>query len=170
VPKGIALKIETEKTGFTGRIEEVSFPANYVFFKEFEMDLYVDPLEVGREIVLDPIFFEQSKATVRKDSYGPLDELGNFLNEHENVRILVKGHTDNQGPPEALFKLSKERAMAIKNYLILKKRIHPLRVKTLGMGSTEPIAANDSEDGRIKNRRVEVEISEIEGEITVGKQ
>ena len=170
VPKGISLKIETEKLGFVGRTEEVSFPAKYVFFKEFELDLYVDPLTVGSDIALDPIFFEQSKAIVRADSYGPLDDLGNFLNEHQNIRVVVKGHTDNKGASDELFRLSKERAMAIKNYLILKKRIHPLRVKTLGMGATDPIADNNTEAGRKLNRRVEVEIVEIEDQITVGKE
>ena len=169
IPKGINLSITSEKTGFTGRTEDVSFPANYVFFKDFEMDLFVDPLEVGSEIVLDPIFFKQSKSDVRDESYASMDKLGDFLKDHPDIRIMIKGHTDNQGPKESLQKLSKERAVAIKNYLILRKHIHPIRVKTMGMGPFEPVADNSTEQGRKKNRRVEVSITEVGDVFTVGK-
>ncbi len=170
IPKGINLFISSEKTGFTGRTEEVSFPANYVFFKEFEMDLFVDPMEVGSEVAIDPIFFKQSKAVVRDESYAAMDKLGEFLNEYPDVRIVIKGHTDNQGPAESLQKLSKERAVAIKNYLILRKNIHPIRIKTVGMGPAQPIADNSTEEGRVKNRRVEVSITEVGEVFTVGKE
>jgi len=170
IPKGINLSITSEKTGFTGRTEEVSFPANYVFFKDFEMDLFVDPLEVGSEIVLDPIFFKQSKSIVREESYPAMDKLGNFLKTHPEIRIMIKGHTDNQGPKESLQKLSKERALAIKNHLILRNGIHPIRIKTMGLGPAEPIADNNIEEGRMKNRRVEVSITEVDDVFTVGKE
>ncbi len=170
IPKGVNLFITSEKTGYTGRTEEISLPANYVFFKDFEMDLFVDPLEVGAEIALDPIFFIQSKSEVRNDSYAALDKLGEFLKVHPDIRIMVKGHTDNKGSIESLMKLSKDRATAVKNYLILKKGIHPIRIKTLGMGPDEPIADNRTDSGRMENRRVEVSITEIIEELSVGKE
>jgi len=166
VPKGVSVNLTTQKDGYEGRIEEISFPSKYVFFKEVELDLYVDPLRAGSRIALDPIFFEQSKATVRNESYAALDKLSLFLNDNKNIRIKVSGHTDNQGPPESLLKLSKERSEAIKSYLVQKKFIHPLRIKTEGMGSSEPIADNRTDSGRKKNRRVEITISEVVGSST----
>jgi len=166
VPKGVAVTLTTQKPGYEGRIEEVSFPANHVFFREMELDLYLDPLTEGARISLDPIFFEQSKAVVRQESYHALDKLGQFLNSNKNIRIKISGHTDNQGPPESLITLSKQRSEAIKDYLVQKKFIHPLRIKTVGMGSSQPIADNQSVKGREKNRRVEITISEVVGPAT----
>lgn len=196
VPKGTAILLTTEKEGFTGRSEDLYFEPNYVFFQDFFMDLYLDPisgqivderlskprpkkvfsiedknvqqLAVGDEIKLNPIFFEQSKAIVRKDSYHTLDKLGDFLGENPYIHIRVKGHTDSKGRAQDLQSLSSERALAVKNYLVANRYIHPLRIEAIGLAAAEPIADNGTEEGRRANRRVEIEVSEIADPASAG--
>ncbi|NNE30519.1 MAG: OmpA family protein [Saprospiraceae bacterium] len=190
VPKGVPIVLTPSKEGFIGTPEDLFFEPNYVFFQDFVMDLYLNPsndpepafvslsdapvarsfrledrdinqASVGDKIDTDPIFFEQSKAIVRQGSYATLDHLGDFLSANPFVRILVKGHTDNLGRPQDLQKLSNDRAKAVKDYLVKNMYIHPLRISAHGLGSSQPIADNSTEQGRRANRRVEIEISEI---------
>ena len=107
------------------------------------------------------VYFKQSTAIVKSNSFPVLDELADFMRQHYNVRIRIEGHTDNQGDPDALMKLSEDRAKAIKNYLVGHKRINPLRIATTGFGAAKPFTKNDSEVNREKNRRVEVIISQV---------
>jgi outer membrane protein OmpA-like peptidoglycan-associated protein len=100
----------------------------------------------------------QSKAVVRKDSYKEIDRLAYYLKQHPDIYIQVSGHTDNQGDKAALLKLSKDRAKAIKDYLVYKQYINPLRIKTVGIGCDQSINDNSSNRLRKKNRRVEVEV------------
>jgi len=87
-------------------------------------------IEEGEKMDLPPVYFEQSTATVKSNSFTVLDELADFMRQHYNVRIRIEGHTDNQGEPDELLRLSEDRAKAIKNYLVGTKRISPLRIAT----------------------------------------
>ncbi len=113
---------------------------------------------IGKKIDLRPIYFMQSKAIVRKDSYKEIDRLAYYLKQHPNIYIQVSGHTDNQGEKTALLKLSEDRAKAIKDYLVYKQYINPLRIETLGHGGDQPLNDNSSDRLRKKNRRVEVKV------------
>ena len=70
--------------------------------------------------------------------------------------MLIKGHTDSSGPQDINYELGKRRADAVSRYLIVQKKIDPLRVVTVSYGETSPVAPNDTRDGRAKNRRVEI--------------
>ncbi len=161
VQKGKEFELIAEKSGFSGKKDTILFRSDYVYFKAHQMDLYLDPMAVNAKIELDPIFFEQSKALVLEDSYAVLDELAEFLKENWTISIRIEGHTDNQGDKKALQKLSEDRAEAIKEYLVFKKFIQPLRIETVGMGDQKPISRNTNEKLRAKNRRVEVVITKI---------
>lgn len=198
VPKGVAIVLTPVKEGYKSISEDLFFEPNYVFFQDFNLDLYLDPdsnelffastettereknkrrfslndkniqeIAVGDQIDLEPIFFEQSKAIVRTESFSTLDHLADFLKNNRYVRISVFGHTDNKGNPASLQKLSKDRAKAVKDYLVKNRFIHPLRINAIGLGAAFPIAENSTEQGRRNNRRVEVEISEITDPATV---
>ncbi len=167
--KGIQYEFLPKKAGFTGRTEIVSFKKRYAYFKTYNIDLFLDPLEEGAVLALDPIYFEQSKAFVLKSSHSVLDELATFLNENLNIYVEVSGHTDNQGSEKSLIKLSQDRANAIKNYLVKKRSVNPLRISAVGYGASQPIADNKKENLRSKNRRVEVKITSVEDtNITAG--
>ena len=162
VLKGKTYKLVAEKSGFTSKNEEtVTFRSDYVYYKAHQVDLYLNPMELNAKVELKPIFFEQSRAVVLENSYASLDELAEFLKENWTVSIRIEGHTDNQGDKKALQKLSEERAKAIKEYLVFKKFIQPLRIETVGMGDKTPLNGNVTEDLRSKNRRVEVVITKI---------
>lgn len=162
VLKGSTFRLVAEKSGFTSKNEEiVTFRSDYVYYKPHQVDLYLNPMELNAKVELKPIFFEQSKAVVLEKSYASLDELAEFLKENWTVSIRIEGHTDNQGNKKALQKLSEDRANAIKEYLVFKKFIQPLRIETVGMGDKVPLNGNATEGLRAKNRRVEVVITKI---------
>src|SRR5690606_27123751 len=122
------------------------FKKSYIYFKEFEIDLYLSPLEVGSKIELDPIYFKQSTPVVLSTSYPTLNILANYLKENQNISIRIEGHTDNQGDADLLLKLSEDRAEAIKDYLVYKMRIAPLRIETVGYGATKPVNDNSTDE------------------------
>ncbi len=173
VLKGETYNLVAEKSGFTAKNKEtVTFRNDYVYYKAHQVDLYLNPMELNAKIELKPIFFEQSKAIVLEKSYASLDELAEFLKENWTVSIRIEGHTDNQGDKKALQKLSEDRAKAIKEYLVFKKFIQPLRIETVGMGDKVPLNGNVNEKLRAKNRRVEVVITKInnnEGDLETRK-
>jgi len=161
VPKGMDFSIVAEKPGYIGKEVVLNYRKDYVYFKEKKLNLELKKIEQGEKLDLPPVYFEQSTATVKQSSYPILDELADFMRTHYNVRILIEGHTDNQGDPDALLQLSDDRAKAIKNYLVGKGRINPLRIATIGHGAAQPFAGNQSEADRAKNRRVEVVVTDI---------
>lgn len=164
VPKGVVFNLAPERTGFSGKDETVFFKRSNVYFKPHHVDLYLDPEElelvVGEKIELDKIYFAQSKALVLEKSFPALNQLAGIMKENPYLRIRIAGHTDNQGPKPALVKLSKERADAIKAYLVGKHKIEEERIKTIGYGDARPVNDNSSEKLRKQNRRVEFEILE----------
>jgi len=127
------------------------------------------PVQVGIQIDLHPILFERSTANILPKSYAEIERLANYLRKHPAVRILISGHTDNNGDNNQLYVLSKERAMEVMTFLVKKEEIEPVRLKAMGHGGELPVASNRTERGRKQNRRVEIEIIEIgplTGELT----
>ena len=170
VPKGMEYVISAEKSGYTGNEETISFEKSYVYYKEYTVNLYLNPIEKGSKIELDPIYFEQSTANVLEKSYDSLDKLAIFLQENPYMYIQINGHTDNQGEIAALQKLSEERAAAIKDYLVYQKLIKPVRVSTKGYGPDQPLNDNSTEELRKQNRRVEAIITDISDPIFAEKK
>ncbi len=107
-------------------------------------------------VILRDVTFELNKATI-KSKYQPLlDNLAEGLTErYPNGQLIVEGHTDISGPEKFNQKLSGERAMAVKQFLE-NRGISPVRITTKAFGSTKPIVSNDTNEGRMQNRRVEI--------------
>ncbi len=103
------------------------------------------------------IQFEKGNPVLKKSSYAAIDELIKVLDEQPNAKVEIKGHTDNVGSKASNDKLSQQRSDAIKDYL-LKKGVKADRVKSIGMGDSEPIEDNKTAKGRESNRRVEIKI------------
>lgn len=161
IPKGVRLTLQPESPGYDGRKQKVHFEKTYVYYKDYNVNLLLDPLEIGSKIELDPVYFERSKPVILSQSYAVLDKLAIFLKENYNIAIRIEGHTDDQGEESSLIKLSEDRAEAVKEYLVYKKFINPLRIETIGFGGSVPAVENSTEDSRSKNRRVEVQIVKI---------
>ena len=169
VRKGVKFNVLAERMGYIGKAEEVSFKKSYVYHQEYTVNLYLEPMEVGTKIDLDAIYFERSKAVVLEKSFPALNKLAKFLQENQSIYIRVEGHTDNQGEPLSLQKLSEDRAKAIKHYLCYKKSIKAVRIDTLGFGGAQSINNNSTESLRQKNRRVEIIITDIANPTLVDK-
>jgi outer membrane protein OmpA-like peptidoglycan-associated protein len=116
------------------------------------------PLEKGRTIVIDTIYFDPDSANLRMESRIALDRLAALLAANPAVKLLVKGHVaaaqNFTGDPR---KLSEDRAKTVRLYLI-GKGIAANRLESKGFGDSQPVADNSTEEGRARNRRTEFEI------------
>ncbi|MBK8562519.1 MAG: OmpA family protein [Saprospiraceae bacterium] len=108
-------------------------------------------------INLSDINFATGTANLEPSAKSYLNKVAKLLKLATNINLLIKGHADNTGSNEVNNKLSKERAEAVKRYLIV-QNIPLERLEAKGYGSSVPIAENETAEGRAKNRRVEMEI------------
>lgn len=107
-------------------------------------------------LVLEGVEFDYDKATLRPEAAAILDKTADSLQHWSSANIEVAGHTDNRGSDDYNMKLSEQRAEAVRNYLI-SKGIAAERLIAKGYGETKPVADNDTDEGRFKNRRVELQ-------------
>jgi len=109
----------------------------------------------SQHYTLDNVFFDTGKSNLKPESFVELNALCKYMEMKKTMVIEISGHTDNVGNSEANQKLSEDRANAVKNYLV-KKGVAPERVVAKGYGDTQPIADNNNDEGKRKNRRTEV--------------
>jgi OmpA-OmpF porin, OOP family len=102
------------------------------------------------------IYFDTGKADIKPASDATLKEIAKLLQENAGMKLYVVGHTDNQGGLEMNMELSERRAQAVLEALTAKYAVPAARLKAFGSGPYSPVASNDSEEGRAKNRRVEL--------------
>jgi OmpA-OmpF porin, OOP family len=102
------------------------------------------------------IFFDTGKSEIKSESDEAISQISILLKNNGVLNLYVVGHTDNVGTIDANMKLSKERADAVVNSLVTKYGIAATRLKSYGVASLSPVASNDNEEGRAKNRRVEL--------------
>ncbi|MBL4688959.1 MAG: OmpA family protein [Nannocystaceae bacterium] len=117
------------------------------------------PKLVALQDELRGIEFDFNKDTIRPTSTRVLDAAVAAMTEFPLVKVRIVGHTDNVGKPELNLELSKRRAAAVKKYLT-DKGVDGARIVADGSGDTQPVATNETEAGRAKNRRIEFEITE----------
>jgi OOP family OmpA-OmpF porin len=108
----------------------------------------------GRILLTDTINFEADRSVIQADSFTLLDEIVQVVNAHQElVKIRIEGHTDSTGDPRANLALSKHRATVVRAYLI-EHGVDARRLIAEGFGAENPIATNEDEEGRARNRRV----------------
>ncbi len=105
---------------------------------------------------ISSILFETGSAEIKNESEKEVKFLGDFLKSDPKIKIVIGGHTDNVGDKIANQKLSENRARALKKILVETYGIEQSRIGTIGYGETQPIADNNTPDGRALNRRVEI--------------
>ena len=123
---------------------------------EFALSL-PDSFSTGQHFIITNLKFDTKSAVLSKASGEILDELVRVLNEHPFMEIQINGFTDNEGLESANKSLSKKRAKAVYSYLLAHGVINPMTYK--GLGALQPIAPNDMEENKAKNRRVEFVIT-----------
>jgi outer membrane protein OmpA-like peptidoglycan-associated protein len=111
-------------------------------------------LKKGQRITLQHIYFDQSSPVLRPESSSELDKLADALNASPELKIEIRGHTDNVGNFNANVKLSRERCESVVKYLF-EKGVGKDRLRYVGKGPLEPLAPNTTEENKKKNRRVE---------------
>jgi outer membrane protein OmpA-like peptidoglycan-associated protein len=111
--------------------------------------------------ILDKIYFDTNKATIKKVSFSLLDEIAKVIRDNPDIKVIeVSGHTDSQGNDATNLKLSQARAESVVKYLTTTGGIEAGRLVAKGYGETKPVDSNDTDAGRAMNRRVEFNILE----------
>jgi outer membrane protein OmpA-like peptidoglycan-associated protein len=118
----------------------------------------VEPVD-GRVPLPEPLLFEPESATPPKEAARNLAPVVDLLLRRPDLDVRVAGHTDNQGDPAALQRLSEQRAEAIRD-LLVRKGVPAGQLGVQGYGADRPIAPNVTRRGRAQNNRVEIEISD----------
>ena len=120
----------------------------------------VDVIREGdtmRLVMPSNITFASGQANISANFYGTLDAITKVMNRYDKTFLTIVGHTDSVGATDFNQRLSEQRANSVKNYL-LGQQVLAARIHTEGRGELSPIASNASEQGRTKNRRVEIQI------------
>ena len=126
-------------------------------------DLYMQPIKLGIKVKIENLFFATNKTVILPQSEQAMADLAGFLLENPTVTIRITGHTDAVGSDEANQILSEGRANAVRADLI-QRGVAAERIEAEGKGEKEPVADNDTEEGRQLNRRVEFIITGTDGE------
>jgi outer membrane protein OmpA-like peptidoglycan-associated protein len=113
-------------------------------------------LDATGHVAIYGIFFDTNKSEVKPESAPALQEIAKLLTQHPRLSLKVVGHTDMTGQLDANMKLSQARAEAVVQALTSRHGIAPARLKPYGVGPLAPVATNDNDDGRGRNRRVEL--------------
>lgn len=103
------------------------------------------------------IFFNFDSSTLKDESFPALDDAVKILKSYVNLTFVIEGHTDSIGPVAYNLNLSKGRAQSVVNYFV-SKGIPSSRISAIGYGEAKPIDTNETEQGRAKNRRVEIRL------------
>ncbi len=127
-----------------------------------ELMVKIEADEMAKEIMASGsvsiygIYFDFDKADIKPESEPTIAEIAKFLKEQPDMKVFVVGHTDNEGSLTYNMDLSKERAKSVVNKLINEHGIEASRLNPEGLGFLAPVSSNRTEEGRAKNRRVEL--------------
>lgn len=125
--------------------------------KSVELNIPLQPIEVGGTVVLENVFFDTDKYVLKESSRVELQKLIEFMNFNKLIKVQINGHTDNTGDKQKNLILSENRAKAVTEYLI-SKGIAKERLTFKGFGDSKPVVPNDSEEHKAMNRRTEFTI------------
>ena len=113
------------------------------------------PAPAPEKIVLEGVYFDTGSAKIKPESYAVLDANAAKVMKKKSIDVQVVGYTDSVGKQASNMKLSEARAASVKEYLI-SKGVNANRISSKGMGPADPIADNNTKEGRAKNRRIEL--------------
>ena len=148
-----AVKVLNSAT-YLGVVEVKPMESNLVKVKS-DVEMKSDITAVGHTPVYG-VYFDTGKAEVKPTSDPTLSEIAKLMKANPAMKLHVVGHTDNVGTMPANMELSKQRAAAVVSALVTKYQIATARLDSAGVGPLSPVATNGSDEGRAKNRRVEL--------------
>ncbi|MFN4235462.1 MAG: OmpA family protein [Bacteroidia bacterium] len=165
LPPGANYNISYEAEGYLFKSENIDIPEDANYF-QVNKAIELEAIQVGSKIVLNNIFFDFDKATLRDISKVELEKLTKLMELNTQMKVEISGHTDAKGNEDYNLKLSQDRAQAVVDYLI-NRGIDKNRMIAKGYGKLKPIAPNYNADGSENpegmqlNRRVELKILSI---------
>jgi outer membrane protein OmpA-like peptidoglycan-associated protein len=128
---------------------------------EMEQDLEgakIERIGEGIKITFESgILFDVNKAQLKPAAEKNLTDLAAILNKYSDTKILIEGHTDSTGPEDYNLELSRRRAQSVENFMA-GLQVDPTRFTIMGYGETQPVASNETAEGRQLNRRVDIAI------------
>lgn len=148
---GIGFKARTHK--IKNKIDEACENAIQIILTKSDT-LHCYSLEAGEPLILNNIYFKTGNWDIQAESYNELNLFANYLLTNPEIKIEISGHTDNTGDYKKNIELSQKRADEVALYL--KKKLVKNKIITKGYGSTKPIGNNNTDEGKAKNRRIEV--------------
>ncbi len=156
LPSGINYNITVEKNEYLFHSENVHASLNEGFKKMYK-DVKLITMKPGASVILNNLFFESGKNNLSDESNAELFRLVKLLKTTPKLRLEISGHTDNTGNLQANQKLSQDRAKAVVDFLI-SNGVDKSRLVAKGYGSDQPVAPNDTPEGRQLNRRTEFKV------------
>lgn len=156
VPPGELLLLSVSKKGYMYFSDTLRAKATGIkrpTVKQFTLQ----KIRENKTLILKGLFFDVNDYQLKQNSIPELEQLIDFMKQNPEVRIEISGHTDNSGTVEHNEQLSENRAFEVYKYLFL-QRIGKVRMEYKGYGSTHPLAPNDTEANKAKNRRTEIKI------------
>jgi len=146
---------------------QFNFGANYLYLTIVEKQVMAQQvvadaktmatdISTSGKVAIYGIYFDFNKADVKPESESTLKEITKLLQQDAKLKLYVVGHTDSVGGFDYNMKLSQQRAEAVVKELVSKYKVDGSRLKALGVGPAAPVTSNDTEEGKAKNRRVEL--------------
>lgn len=154
LPKGSNYSISVNKEGYTFYSMNFDIPRDFKK-NEIENNIELYPVKTGVKLTLNNVFFDTGSDKLKDASKLELARAIEMINSYPNMTIEIGGHTDNVGSAKMNLDLSDKRAKSVMKYL-KEKGIPQSKMTAKGYGLTVPVASNDTEEGRQKNRRVEI--------------
>lgn len=121
-----------------------------------DADALASGLERDGKVTLEGIYFDTGRDTLRAESEPSLLQVGLLLRQQPSLNLMVVGHTDSTGDPQANVQLSQRRAERVRDALVSRHGVAASRLTAQGVGAALPVTSNDTEAGRQQNRRVEL--------------
>jgi len=157
IPKKKDYGVELTAKDYLFFVEIANLSQKQVVDSKITANFQLDRIDVGAKMVLNNIFFETNKATIKEESAAELERVAKLLKENPTIRLEISGHTDNVGSYRANQRLSEARAKSVVDYLV-EQGVASGRLEYKGYSFNEPIADNSTAEGRAKNRRVEFKV------------
>jgi outer membrane protein OmpA-like peptidoglycan-associated protein len=156
LPEPKTYAVEINASGYLYFLDFVDF-TSASGDEKLQRNFFLKEVEVGTKVVLNNIYFETGKAVLRPASNDALNQVFRFLENNPSMKVEISGHTDNTGSLRINQRLSRDRARAVVNYLV-NLGISEEMLISEGYADTQPVAPNNTVEGREQNRRVEFKV------------
>lgn len=157
LPAATSYALQVTRKGYLFSSQSFLLDSTKTLQNPLELHIELEPIRIGSTTVLRNIYFEFGSYQLKSESEVELATLAKLLNDNPTLWIEISGHTDSLGAPLYNNTLSTNRAKSVVQYLVA-KGIDKNRLRAVGSGSSKPVAPNDTEEGRAKNRRTEFKV------------